>query len=87
MAECIPSKHWVQIGDNEYDVYGFDSFMNHSCVPNTYVRWNNKDSYTHIVKKNINIGDECTVDYRTIYPRKYLPIFKCECGSPSCDYW
>jgi hypothetical protein len=82
----IPSVHWVQVGTNEFDVYGFDSFMNHSCAANTYIRWDSKDTYTHIASRKINIGDEITVDYRTVYPRKYLPSFTCECGMPECDY-
>jgi uncharacterized protein len=54
--------------------------INHSCEPNVYpdgdIVWR--------AKKNIDVGDELTVDYSTIIDVDAVLIDKCTCGSSEC---
>lgn len=63
----VPSIHCPRVRDDLYHVYGFDSFMNHSCDPNTSVVYVNDYDYYHIATRAIEVGEELTVDYRCVY--------------------
>jgi hypothetical protein len=92
--------HTVNRGNNIREFYGFDSFVNHSCDPNTEIiggltsKDNNLNytsmdistltSYDVIAKKNISIGDELMQDYSTFDPMLDQTEFICECGSNIC---
>jgi len=64
--------------------YGFDSFTNHSCEPNTYAKDTDKNRYIVIAVKDIKIGDELTSNYLLfdLYDDDYT--FYCKCGYEKC---
>ena len=55
-------------------------FINHSCDPNLYVRFNGKRIF-YYSRRAIKRGEELTIDYRFEHDKK--PI-KCHCGSNKC---
>ena len=63
----IPRIHCPQIGENTYHVYTFDSFMNHSSHPNTFIIYLDETSYYHIATRDIQPNEELTVDYNQVY--------------------
>jgi hypothetical protein len=72
------------------EMLGFDTFMNHSCDPNTYQYYNSKDEYTVFAKRDIT-KDEClSCDYseleNSVLSLKSLATtrFSCMCGSTNC---
>ena len=52
--------------------------QNHSCDPNTGF-----SGLDVVALRDINIGEELTIDYVTFYDR-HMPPFDCQCGSPKC---
>lgn len=61
----------------ESDAY----FINHSCDPNTWM----KDTFTIEAMKDINIGEELTVDYAMFETNEdKISKWKCQCGSENC---
>lgn len=66
----------------------FDSFMNHSCDPNTAMVYSDKENYKMIALREININDELTCDYEKLDNNLdhmvITCIFKCNCGSKNC---
>ena len=55
-------------------------FINHSCDPNLY-SWNFKGHILYMSKRQIEAGEELTVDY--YFSKKIDPV-PCCCGSPNC---
>jgi len=70
-------------------LYTFDGFTNHSCEPNA-CSIDSDDapdslSYDMYAKRDIDIGEELSVDYATYeYECHAHPIEKCLCGSAKC---
>jgi D-alanine-D-alanine ligase-like ATP-grasp enzyme len=52
--------------------------QNHSCQPNTAY-----DGLNVIAIRNIQLGEELTLDYATFLDEHMEP-FECQCGSPNC---
>lgn len=78
-------RHLVQRSDNCWEFFGFDSFQNHSCDPNTIMVYNSdKKSYSLRCKKSIKVGDELTSDYETFDENLDGVSFQCCCGSSNC---
>ncbi len=70
-------------------VYGFDSFMNHSCQANAYFpllyRTSTEMCYQAIALFNIDAGTEVTCDYALFdYSCSGHEIEVCACGSKKC---
>lgn len=62
----------------------FARFINHSCNPNCYAKVVTVESSKKIViysKRNIDIGEEITYDYKFPYDDDKI---KCHCGSAQC---
>lgn len=55
-------------------------FNNHSCDPNCGVH----GEITFVAIKDINEGEELTIDYAFIDNEDYF--FECQCGSPQCRH-
>jgi SET domain-containing protein len=55
-------------------------FINHSCDPNLYVRFNGKRIY-YYSRRAIKKGEELTIDYRFEASQTMVP---CHCGSKKC---
>jgi SET domain len=51
----------------EWEYWGFDSCMNHSCLPNTYSYKFADNHYKCIATRNIKANDEITCDYNILY--------------------
>jgi len=73
-----------------YEMIGFDSFMNHSCSPNTRQYYISKDEYIVVAREDIEAGTELTCDYRLLH-NEFLGLksidnisFDCCCGSHHC---
>jgi len=59
-------------------------FINHSCEPNCYARVITLSGEKKIViyaKRDINIGEEITYDYKFPIEENKIPCF---CGAPRC---
>lgn len=70
--------HLDKIGENEYEIMEPPGcYINHSCEPNV----EEKDR-TGYALKNINKGEEITIDYDKI--AYFEKSFKCRCGSKNC---
>ena len=81
--------HSVQFTESQRWLYLFDSFMNHSCDPNTIshqtkeLKENNQ--YETVALKDIFPGDEITCDYNLFeYDCHGKVIEKCLCGFTNC---
>lgn len=92
VVQVVPHVHCVPRGTRTseartFDVYGFDSFMNHSCDPNTSVVYNdeNIDVYAHIAARPIAEGDQVTVSYDDVYYAAAPLRMRCSCGSANCS--
>lgn len=76
--------HFVTI-NNMIRVYGFDSFVNHSCDPTIVYSRISPTLYIAHAHKDINIGNEIACDYAmTGYECKGYMIHNCQCGSKNC---
>ena len=74
-----------------YSLYGFDGFMNHSCLPSTSSqtlrRQGNKLFYNCVALRDLAAGTQITADYNLFtYDVKSCPmsVQSCACGSPNC---
>jgi hypothetical protein len=76
--------HTVNRGNSLREFYYFDSFMNHSCGPNTIMVYLTSNDYQCIALRPIAIGDELTCDYAVFDTQPDGDGFMCECGSPNC---
>lgn len=72
-------KHSYQITDNiAIETKNEPGFFNHSCIPNTFIN----DSWTFEALKDIQQGEEISIDYGTVDYFNYS--FPCSCKSASC---
>jgi hypothetical protein len=76
--------HTINRGNGLREFYGFDSFMNHACEPNSLMVYNSATSYRTVCCKPIPAGTEITCDYETFDDMLDGSIFECWCGAPSC---
>lgn len=76
-------QHFVNCG-HFFRVSTFDSFMNHSCSPNTYCFYQDDHSCDVYALKSIQPGDELTCDYTLFDYNSSEPPEKCLCLSPNC---
>ena len=88
-------RRWFGLGhfaqEKEFDTtkhfFGFDSFQNHSCEPNTVSVFYNPDDKTEyrlVALTDIAPGDELTCDYETLGDYCETRVIPCRCGTPSC---
>ena len=76
--------HTVNCGNNIREYYGFDTFTNHSCDPNSKVVQITETMYYVVAIKPIKVGDELTQDYMTFDSMLDGTTFECECNSSNC---
>lgn len=74
----------VNRGNDQREFYYFDSFQNHSCDPNTEMRYHADNVYDLIATRNVAIGEELTSDYESFDIGLDGTSFTCECGSAIC---
>jgi len=85
----IDSDHWDYIGRGKYILdYSPESYVNHSCDPNSYIEFKKIGKTELIAKKPIKKGEEITKDYQMAamdqIDNKEGWEMKCECGSKKC---
>lgn len=79
--------HTVVTTGGARHLYGFDSFMNHSCEPNSYSQALPDEDleFLQIAGKRLAPGDEITADYDLFdYDCEGKAIDPCRCGAASC---
>lgn len=81
--------HSVQFNETERYLYLFDSFMNHSCDPNTISRQTpeerSNNQYAQVAVRDIQPGDEISCDYNLFeYDCEDKSIEKCFCDASDC---
>lgn len=81
------TRHTVKRNDSEREFYYFDSFMNHSCDPNTITFYLSSNYYQTIALRPIAPGEELTCDYAVFDTTPDGDGFKCECGAKNCRGW
>jgi len=89
-GECLlmdNTRHTVKRSDSEREFYYFDSFMNHSCNPNTISFYVSPNYYQGIALRPIAAGEELTCDYGVFDTSPDGEGFKCECGAKNCRGW
>ena len=57
------------------------AYINHSCEPNAYMRSAPGDKVLFFALRDIEAGEEITMDYRDPY---HPAAGDCRCGSPKC---
>ena len=76
----------IQVEKNKYSVEPREKpeddtyFINHSCNPNVWM----KNGITFIAKRDIEKGEELTVDYSMFVSENYVAKWKCNCGLKYC---
>eukprot|EP00854_Cymbomonas_tetramitiformis_P015467 gene15467-18312_t len=81
----LKEQHFVRRSEDTWEFFGFDSFQNHSCDPNTKMVYSdNSLSYSLVALHEIDLNEELTVDYETIDPNLDGKLFSCECGASKC---
>lgn len=79
------ARHLIMREENKWEFFGFDSFQNHSCDPNTAMIYNSdKRSYCLRAIKPIAVGEELTSDYETFDENLDGVSFECRCDSTNC---
>lgn len=60
--------HTINRGGGNREFYLFDSFQNHSCDPNTVMRYfpGSATQYELVAKNAVVAGEELTSDYETV---------------------
>jgi SET domain-containing protein len=61
------------VGGNE------TAFINHSCDPNAFIRVVSAEKVAIFARRDIQPGEELTIDYRDPYHPEV-----CHCGAPNC---
>lgn len=59
---------------------GLDYFINHSCDSNLWMQ----DEVTVIARRDIQAGEEITLDYALVEAEPEYRLDGCACGSPLC---
>ena len=81
----LSNVHSVEIANNKRFLSDFDSFINHSCDPNTYWPSISDDLYVAISLRDISVGEEITTDYSLFdYSCDGHELKKCKCNSKKC---
>lgn len=70
----------VFLADPVDEPTGIDFYLNHSCTPSLWM----KDALTLIAMRDIEIGEEVTVDYGLWECDPEFRIDPCRCGSIHC---
>lgn len=88
----IVKRHAVSLPEREtgWVYYGFDSFINHSCLPNSlaitvYNDNHHNDDLTNIATRNIKSGEEITTNYNLCYWDLDYPIYSSESSIIICN--
>ncbi|EFC48529.1 hypothetical protein NAEGRDRAFT_78553 [Naegleria gruberi] len=76
--------HTVKRGNGMREFYGFDTFQNHSCDPNSTMNYITDDDYELVAAKDINVGEEITSDYESFDEGLDGTTFECLCESAQC---
>ena len=71
----------------DVDIFSYESdicpelfSINHSCDPNTWM----EDAYTLTAMRDIDVGEELTMDYVLLLSEDDHPSWTCRCGSDDC---
>jgi hypothetical protein len=90
-AEKLPesdlAKYYLYVRPNKW-LIGFggeypESFINHSCDPNTSVTWDGDIAILTSIR-SIEPNEEITFDYETVIPSDDGFTFNCGCGAGNC---
>jgi hypothetical protein len=84
----LAGKAIQQIDDDVFEVFDYEKrgeggtyYHNHSCNPNTWM----KNEVTIIARRNIEPGEELTLDYAMIEADEdHVAVAECRCGTPEC---
>ncbi len=78
-----------QINENLWDVFDYETRNddpsynhNHSCDPNTWMQ----DDVTITARRDINPGEELTIDYAMLVIDDIWVMPNCKCGLKSCRH-
>lgn len=69
---------------------GFDSFMDHSCNPNSEQHYENATCYSVFARSHIQVGSKITCDYQKLHncaidqESVVTTSFLCQCGTDDC---
>jgi len=78
--DALSHPNWVGLKKNKWiDPDYPNKYLNHSCNPNAGIR----GSVTMVAIKNINEGEEITVDY-SIIEGDHMWEMECKCGEKNC---
>lgn len=78
--DALANPDWVGIAKNQWiDPAKPYKFLNHSCNPSAGI----KGKVTLVALRDMNEGDEITIDYSTIEGNPLWEM-KCACGAPNC---
>jgi hypothetical protein len=87
----VDDKYYLLDSDHHFihraeysEMLGFDSFMDHSCSPNTRQVYTNVENYVVTASKAIRSGDKITCDYMAL-DSMGTDTFTCTCGESNCQ--
>lgn len=86
----LDNEHHFIHRDEYAEMLGFDSFMDHSCSPNTRQAYTDRETYVVYASKNIRLGDKITCDYMALSNEAVgaansgTATFRCNCGEANC---
>jgi hypothetical protein len=67
---------------------GFDNNLNHSCNPNCYIDFTNRNQPVLVALRDIKKGEELSFNYNAtdydLYDPRCTCSFHCNCGAPNC---
>ena len=84
-----PEHHFIH-RQTYAEAVGFDSFMDHSCEPNTNQHYISQVEYESFAERDIYPGEKITCDYTRLandsmgLPNMGTSSFQCKCGSSKC---
>ncbi|MFI0434572.1 MAG: SET domain-containing protein-lysine N-methyltransferase [Parachlamydiaceae bacterium] len=85
IIKIVNGVHTVNRGNGRREFFYFDSFMNHSCDPNTLTLYLSPTHYQGIALKDIHVGEELTCDYMVFDDQAdESESFECCCGASNC---
>lgn len=75
----------IQVDENLWSIekrgeYEDDYFINHSCDSNSWMI----DGRIFVARRDIQKGEEITVDYSLFESEDYISKWECKCGSSDC---
>ena len=86
----LDNEHHFIHRDEYSEMLGFDCFMDHSCSPNTYQNYINREEYVLYARKTIYPGEKVTCDYMALengalgLKNAGTSSFRCNCGASNC---